>query len=125
MKTEEKLAVARTGDISLTACAIRLMAARMSIGLIQKQVADAVGTTRSAIGNMEQGRSYPSLPILRFLYREHRIDFNFMMHGDFAQLPLDVQNRLFPALVSAAIEWDQRQSSSPAAKLSRDGLQST
>ncbi len=49
--------------------------------------------------------------VVRFLYRQHRIDYNFILNGDFAQLPGDVQDRLFPFLVDATNAWDQKENS--------------
>ncbi|MCU0909818.1 MAG: helix-turn-helix domain-containing protein [Rhodobacteraceae bacterium] len=101
--------LARTGDISLKACAIRLSAARIVAGASQKDIAAAVGIRKTAYSNMEVGRSFPSRDVMRWFYRLHRIDFNFLIHGDFAQLPGDVQERLFSALAAASSEWDRRQ----------------
>jgi len=38
---------------------------------------------------------------VRFLHRNHRIDFNFVFNGDFVQLPGDIQTALEAALASA------------------------
>jgi hypothetical protein len=48
---------------------------------------------------------------MRFYFRAHRIDFNFLMHGDFAQLPADVQAQIFDALPSAKRALDQTTNS--------------
>lgn len=125
MTTDEKERLAMSGSIDLAACAIRLAAARIAAELLQKDVAAAIGKQRSAIGNMEQGRSFPSVSVMRYFYREHRIDFNFVMHGDFAQLPSDVQSRLFPALEAAKHEWDQKHSSNSGQPVGRPKLQAT
>lgn len=77
-------------------------------GAAQKDIAEAVGIKKTAYSNMETGRSFPSRTVMRWFYRLHRIDFNFLMHGDFAQLPGDVQDRLFPALATASSEWGRK-----------------
>lgn len=116
MDMSDKPAYARTGDTGLVACAIRLRAARSACGLTQKDVANAIGLGRTTnISNMETALSYPNREIMSFFYREHRIDFNFLMAGLYAQLPGDVQERLFPALEAAASEWDRREDSGRAA----------
>jgi len=48
---------------------------------------------------------------MRYFYRAHRIDFNFLLHGDFAQLPADVQARLFAALEALSNAPDQTEDS--------------
>ena len=108
MNLEEKERLARVGDMSLDAMAIRLRAARKVAGLSQKDFADAVGVKNTVINNAEAGSTAPSREVMRYLYRAHRIDFNFMINGDFAQLPGDVQAALFPALVEATNKWDQK-----------------
>ncbi|PTE19931.1 hypothetical protein C5F48_20290 [Cereibacter changlensis JA139] len=110
MQLDQKIALAMTGDDSKKAQAIRLRAARHMIGLDQKTLGSEVGLKKTAISNMEMALSYPSLPVMRYLYRAHRVDFNFMMNGDFAQLPGDVQASLFPHLEDARREWDRKES---------------
>lgn len=98
METRSKTDLARTGDESTEAAALRLRAARDAVGLSQIDLGNAVGRGKSAISNMEKARSFVSMDVMRYLFREHRIDFNFMMAGLYAQLPGDVQDRLFVAL---------------------------
>ncbi len=117
MQLDQKIALAMTGDDSKKAQAIRLRAARMLAGLGQEELARQVGVGKSAISNMELAVSYPSLPVMRYFYRGHRVDFNFFMNGDFAQLPGDVQEQIFPQLETAHSEWDRREGSGRA----RDG----
>ena len=111
MSLEEKEKLAHTGDVGQAASAIRLIAARMFANMTQAQFADASGVRRQALSNMELGLSYPNRQVMKYLYRAHRLDFNFLMHGDFAQLPQDVQDRLFATLAAANSAWDQRQRS--------------
>lgn len=116
MNTDQKEKLARTGDMNIVACAIRLRAARVVAKLTQQQLAEALGNKRSTnISNMEKALSFPNREVMRFFFREHRIDFNFMMSGHYAQLPGDVQDQLFPALEAASSEWDQTEGSGQSA----------
>ncbi|WP_323008965.1 helix-turn-helix transcriptional regulator [Paracoccus sp. (in: a-proteobacteria)] len=112
MESDKKQMLARTGDMGLEACAIRVKAARLSIGFTQLQMAEALGLSRSTnISNVEKGSQYPNREMMSWMFREHRIDFNFLMAGFYAQLPGDVQQRLFPALEVAGSEWEKIQGS--------------
>lgn len=112
MDSKQKQQLAHTGSLDAAASAIRLRAARMAAGLSQKQLAKALGMPRTTnISNMERALSFPNREIMSFLWREHRIDFNFLMSGSYAQLPGDVQDRLFAALEVANSEWDQKEGS--------------
>lgn len=104
MDYEEKKALARTDDLSKEAAAVRLAAARRAAGLSQDQLGKAVGIKKAAISNAENAQSYPGRSVMIHLYREHRIDLNFLVTGDFAQLPGDVQDRLFAELAATAGE---------------------
>lgn len=108
MTSDEKQALARTGDMGIAACAIRLRAARHAADLSQTGLANALGLKRTTnISNMEKALTYPNREVMSYFFREHRIDFNFLMSGHYSQLPGDVQDRLFPALEVAGNEWDQ------------------
>jgi transcriptional regulator with XRE-family HTH domain len=98
MNYDEKSLLARTGDTSKKAAALRLRAARLAIGLSQAELGEAAKITKAAINNAEAALSHPSRNVLIKLYREHRIDLNFMVCGEFSQLPGDVQDRLFETL---------------------------
>ncbi|WP_206612984.1 helix-turn-helix domain-containing protein [Paenirhodobacter populi] len=111
MDSDEKHRLAKFGEVGLEACAIRLRASRKVTGLQQKEMAAAAHVSKSVLNNAEMGLTYPNREIMQYLYREHRIDFNFMMAGLYAQLPGDVQERLFPALEVASNEWDQKERS--------------
>ena len=114
MDIETKQKLAMTGDMSQMACAIRLRAARyVAMPDAQgKDFAEAVGISKSGLTTMEKGNQYPNRNVMKYLYRGHRIDFNFMMNGDFAQLPQDVQDALFAQLERANNEWGQDMRSS-------------
>lgn len=109
MTLEQKERLARVNDMGIEACAIRLRAARLATGLAQQDLAREAGVSKSVLNNAEAGLTYPGRDVMRYLYRAHRIDFNFLMNGDFAQLPGDVQERLFPALATAHSEWDRKR----------------
>lgn len=112
MNIEEKEHLALTRDMSVRAAAIRIMAARLAVGFNQEQLARDMddGMTKQKISNTERGDNYPSHLHLRYFHRQHRIDFTFLMHGDFSHLHSDVQAKLFPALEAAHNAWDQRSS---------------
>ncbi|WP_306150618.1 helix-turn-helix transcriptional regulator [Roseovarius sp. MMSF_3281] len=111
MTYDEKASLARTGDTGKEAAAIRLRAARKSIGLSQPELGKKSGLTKAAISNAEAASSLPSRKVMIYLYREHRIDFNFMICGEFSQLPGDVQDRLFETLSETESGQDQTQGS--------------
>lgn len=73
----------------------------------QREFAAAAGVGATTLNNMEMGKQFPNRDVMRFLYRGHRIDFNFMLNGDFSQLPSDVQVKLFEKLQLSNSEWDQ------------------
>jgi DNA-binding XRE family transcriptional regulator len=116
MDIQQKIESALQSDMSLRACAIRLHAARLVTDMQQQAFAEAAGVKKTTYNNMETGRSYPSREVMRYLFRGHRIDFNFILHGDFAQLPLDVQTELFANLPAASYEWDRRENSGLASE---------
>lgn len=112
MDIETKSNLARVNDMGLAATAVRLRAAFIVTGLPQHlELAKAAGISKTVLSNAMAGSTYPNRDLLKYLYRAHRIDFNFMMNGDFSQLPGDVQDRLFVALEVANSEWDQREGS--------------
>lgn len=109
MDIEHKERLARRGDMTRDAMAYRLRAARDSTGMGQTALADHMGEgmTKQKLGNAERGDNEPPKALMRYFFRAHRIDFNFLIHGDFAQLPADVQDRLFLALEALASARDQ------------------
>lgn len=100
MNIEQKEQLARRADMSREAMALRLRAARKAVGLGQEGLARDMGEgmTKQKLRNAEKADNDPPKSLMRYFYRAHRIDFNFLIHGDFAQLPADVQARLFDAL---------------------------
>jgi DNA-binding XRE family transcriptional regulator len=110
MDIELKEKLAHKGDMGVKASAIRTKAARIASGFGKQQnFALACGISKTSYNNIEKGIQFPNRDVMKFLYRAHRIDFNFIMNGDFAQLPSDVQESLFSALELANNEWDQTQ----------------
>ncbi len=109
MDIEQKERLARRGDMGREAMSFRLRAARNSTGMNQQQLARDMGEgmTKQKLYNAEVGQNDPPKALMRYFYRAHRIDFNFLIHGDFAQLPSDVQSRLFGALEALANEPGQ------------------
>jgi transcriptional regulator with XRE-family HTH domain len=111
MELTEKQALARTGSMTVDACAIRVRAARYVALMEQQDLAKAGGVSKSALSNVEAGLAFPNRALMHYLFHAHRIDFNFILDGQFSQLPGDVQDALFPALERASREWDQREGS--------------
>lgn len=98
MDLEQKETLARTRDDSAEASAVRMKAVRFVAGLSQDDLALEVGLTKGTISGIEKGKSFPGRDLMKYFYRSHRIDFNFMITGEFSQLPSDVQDRLFEKL---------------------------
>ena len=110
MTVEELERLTHKGDISPTACAIRLAAAIKMTGVQHQELAKAAGfSSKSSISNILSGSQLPPYSLLKHLHRVYGLDFNFMIHGDFAHFRPDTQERLFAALEAANSEWDQRQ----------------
>lgn len=110
MQVLENERLAMRNDMGLEACAIRLRAARLYTGLNQIEICNQIGVKKTTYNNMEQALSFPSREVMRWFYRTHRLDFNFLMNGDFAQLPADIHAPLFDALRAAKSEWDRKSS---------------
>ncbi len=93
--------------------AFRLRAARKAVGLGLEGLARDMGEgmTKQKLGNAERADNDPPKSLMRYFYRAHRIDFNFLIHGDFAQLPADVQQSIFAALEGEASEQGQAENS--------------
>lgn len=112
MNLDDKTKLARVNDMGLAATAVRLRAAFIATGLKQHlDLAKAAGVSKTVLSNAMAGSTYPNREVMKYLYRAHRIDFNFVLNGDFAQLPGDVQQKLFPALEVATNEWDRKEGS--------------
>ncbi|MCB5199045.1 helix-turn-helix domain-containing protein [Loktanella sp. TSTF-M6] len=88
----------------------RLVAARTVAGFSQKAFAEHLGIKTTTYATQEK-RGRPDMSVLRYLYRNHGIDFNFMLNGDFHHLPPTLQTALFEALASLAPDYDLRTNS--------------
>jgi len=89
---------ARLNDGSREACGRRLRSARMAVGLSQAKAAEALDIRASHLSNMEVGRQFPSLEVMRWFHRLHGIDFNYLMNGEIKGLSMEVRTRLLAAL---------------------------
>lgn len=96
-----KIALARKDDTSKAACAVRLTAALAATGFTRADIASRTGLGAPSITNQAKGDQFPSRDVMVYLYAEHRIDFNFILAGAFAQLPEDVQEKVFGHLAAA------------------------
>lgn len=98
MTIEYREKLFRLNDDSDEAVAMRLRAAREVAGFRkQRDFAAALDLNYQTYHSQEK-KGRPSPSTVRFLYRNHRIDFNFVYNGDFLQLPGDVQVALEAAL---------------------------
>lgn len=112
MTPEEKLHLAETDDMSKRAVCRRFRAAVSAAGYArQRDFADAIGSRGvTSINNAFTEKQFPSREMMAVLFRGHRIDFNFILAGQFNQLPGDVQDSLFAALSRDMPKSDQAES---------------
>ncbi len=101
MTHDELEQIFRHGDTSPDAISARLIAARVSTGLRQNEVAAAVGIPKQTYHSQET-RGAPSIKAGRYFYRAHGIDFNYLYFGDFVHLAADVRDRLTRALTASS-----------------------
>jgi len=102
MNIDEKERLARYRDTSYGAISVRLRAAWHAAGYAtQKDFAAALEMSPTTY-NSQETKGRPAIDVLHFLNRNHRIDYNFVLFGDFLQLPGDVQTALFDALRAGA-----------------------
>lgn len=111
MDTMEKQHFALKGRTDIAAAAIRVTAARRYAGLTQPELSGALNRGVSAISNTERARSFPPWDLMVYFLKEHRIDINFIVAGEYAQLPADVQEHLFDELKSVHDKTDLLESS--------------
>lgn len=83
-----------SGRTDIVAAAIRFRAARKFAGIGQEDLAAGSNRSVSNISNMERARSYPALDAIMYLWRNHRVDANFIYAGAYSQLPADVVDGL-------------------------------
>lgn len=102
----EKMELMLTHDDSKKAMARRLAIARIACGLEKVDLAREAGISIQTYSHQENGRVYPSRDVLKTLYRDYGIDFNFMFEGAFAHLPAETQSKLFAAAASLSSPKD-------------------
>lgn len=99
MNLEQKTQLARTDDMSKQAVCLRFRAAVKASGYDSQQAfANAAGVGVSSVNNVFKEIQYPSRQMMASLFRGHRVDFNFILVGQFNQLHSDVQDALFATL---------------------------
>lgn len=98
MDAQHKDRLARVGDSGKKANAARLKAAIASLGMSQSEFARRSGQQPTALSNSLSGMVFPSRRTLQELYRSHQIDPTFIQFGDYGQMPVAVQDRIFAAL---------------------------
>ncbi|WP_273691687.1 hypothetical protein [Ketogulonicigenium vulgare] len=69
----------------------------MTITPSQKDFAAMAGVNVTTY-NTQEIKGTPSMAVMVYLYENHRIDFNFILNGDYITLPGDVQDALFAVL---------------------------
>ena len=97
MKIGDKERLTKHCDTSPEAVRWRLRAAIKSTSRAQNVLASEAGIKATTL-NSQIAAGRPSVEFMEFLYKNFRIDFNFILHGDFSQLPGDVANALLGAL---------------------------
>lgn len=98
---DERERLSRHGDSSPEAISLRLKAALKVSQLSQKELATEIGRPLTTVNSQIKAGS-PSIDLMRYFYKGFRVDFNFLLHGDLAQLPGDVQLQLTNALAGIA-----------------------
>lgn len=99
MRPEEKERLTRHRDTSQEAISWRLRAALKAERVKQIDIAADLGSKATTI-NSQIAAGSPSVSLIAYLYKNFRIDFNFILFGDYAQLPRDVEERLLATLVA-------------------------
>lgn len=56
--------------------AITLKAARVNVGLTQKQAAECLGISDNALWNYENGRSFPDIRVVKKMEEVYKISYN-------------------------------------------------
>lgn len=100
--------------------AVRLKQARENANLTQQELANALGVTKSAIGNYENGVSSPKCDVLLKIFDVLHVEPNFLYQDSFSATERDDLLSAFQALK----ERDQMRISEIAAdfqKLNEDG----
>lgn len=98
MQIEERERLFGLNDDSPHAIRRRLRAARLVAGFPRQKDFAAALNINPKTYHAQESKGLPAVSTVRFLHRNHRIDFNYVFNGDFLQLPGDVQNALETAL---------------------------
>lgn len=109
MKIVDKERLTRHRDYSPEAISWRLQAAIKAAKIAQKTIATELDKPLSTINSQIKSGS-PSNELMVYLYKSQRIDFNFVIFGDFAQLPSDVEAKLLDALSALERSENSRNS---------------
>lgn len=99
MNYDEKTTLAMTGRYDNEAAGTRVLAARRALKLSQQDLGQAIDRSVTTIIAIEKGRQLPSWTLMMWFHNNHRIDANYFVGGEFAQLPGDVQALLFDSLL--------------------------
>lgn len=54
---------------------------RENIGRVQRDLGEELGITQSTVANIERGKAYPSIVYLHYLFRQYRLNINWMLTG--------------------------------------------
>lgn len=101
MNIEDREELFRLNDDSDGAVAVRLKAAREVAGFAKQKDFAAALNLNSKTYHAQESTGRVQLSTVRFLHRNHGIDYNFIYNGDFLQLRGDVQLALEAALSDA------------------------
>lgn len=98
----DKMRLAMTGQSDNNAASRRVLAARKALGLSQDSLAVKIRRKETTITAIEKGRQLPSWQLMMWFHETHRIDPSFFVAGEFRQLPSEVAEPLFAALLDEA-----------------------
>lgn len=88
----------RLDDYTDQAISARLKAARIAAGYPKQTDFAAALEIPYKTYHAQEKKGHPAVATVRFLHKNHRIDFNYVYNGEFAQLPVDVRDALEAAL---------------------------
>lgn len=74
----------------------RLAAARAALGLDQAALANAIGSTGTALGNWERGERLPNALAMSRLEQRFGVPMGWVYHGDPKGLPFVIAQKLLP-----------------------------
>ena len=60
--------------------------------MTQQKLAEMCGTTRGTIGDIELGRSYPSLELAHKIVKTCGVDLNFLVSDELTEIPKELSN---------------------------------